>query len=86
MPSRVSPSEAVRAQIDDLFADPECELGAVLEDVARLSVRLVLQAALEAEVSEFLGRSVTPAATAPVLGRVTAMAISPSSRRPARSN
>src|SRR3712207_7876668 len=38
-----------RSQIDDLFADPDRELGAVLEDVARLSVRLVFQAALEAE-------------------------------------
>ena len=56
MPSRVSPSEAIRAQIDELFADPKRELGAVLEDVARLSVRLVFQAALEAEVTEFLGR------------------------------
>src|SRR3712207_792586 len=56
LPSRVSPSEAVRAQIDELFADPKRELGAVLEDVAQLSVRLVFQAALEAEVTEFLGR------------------------------
>ena len=56
MPARVSPSEAIRAQIDELFADPDRELGAVLEDVARLSVRLVFQAALEAEVTEFLGR------------------------------
>ena len=56
MPARVSPSEALRAQIDDLFADPDRELGAVLEEVARLSVRLVFQAALEAEVTEFLGR------------------------------
>ncbi len=56
MPARVSPSEAVRAQIDGLFADPDREFGAVLEDVARLSVRLVFQAALEAEVTEFLGR------------------------------
>lgn len=56
MPARVSPTEVVRAEIDALFADPERELGAVLEDVARLSVRLVFQAALEAEVTEFLGR------------------------------
>jgi putative transposase len=56
VPARVSPSERIRAQIDDLFADPDRELGAVLEDVARLSVRLVFQAALEAEVTEFLGR------------------------------
>ncbi len=56
MPSRVSPTEQIRASIDALFADPDIDLGAVMEDVARLSVRLVFQAALEAEVTEFLGR------------------------------
>ena len=55
MPARVSPVERVRAEIDELFAS-EQELGQVLEQVARLSVRLVIQAALEAEVTEFLGR------------------------------
>ena len=55
MPARVSPVERIRAQIDELFASQQ-ELGEVLEDVARLAVRLVMQAALEAEVSEFLGR------------------------------
>ena len=55
MPARVSPVERVRAEIDELFAS-EQELGQVLEQVARLSVRLVMQAALEAEVTEFLGR------------------------------
>ena len=45
----------IRAQIDELFAAQQ-ELGQVLEQVARLSVRLVMQAALEAEISEFLGR------------------------------
>ena len=74
MPARVSPSEAIRAQIDDLFADPDRELGAVLEDVARLSVRLVFQAALEAEVTAFLGRERYAAVIAPVPGRATAMA------------
>jgi len=39
-----------------MFADPDRDLGAVMEDVARLSVRLVFQTALEAEVAEFLGR------------------------------
>lgn len=53
---RIAPTERIREQIDELFADPELELAAVMEDVARLSVRLVIQAALEAEVSEFLGR------------------------------
>ena len=55
MPARLSPAERVRAEIDELFAS-EQNLGEVLEEVARLSVRLVMQAALEAEVSEFFGR------------------------------
>jgi putative transposase len=55
VPQRVSPVERIRAQIDELFATRQ-DLGQVLEEVARLSVRLVMQAALEAEVSEFLGR------------------------------
>lgn len=55
MPPRLSAVERIRAQIDELFAS-EQDLGEVLEQVARLSVRLVVQAAVEAEVSEFLGR------------------------------
>ena len=56
MHPRVSPVERIRAQIDELFADPDLDLIRQVEEVARLSVRLVIQAALEAEVSEFLGR------------------------------
>jgi transposase-like protein len=52
---RVSPAERIRAQIDELF-DSDRELVSVLEEVARLSVRLVMQTAVEAEVAEFLGR------------------------------
>ena len=55
MPARVSPTERVRAQIDELFAAGQ-PLAETLEQAARLSVRLVIQAALEAEVAEFLGR------------------------------
>ncbi len=55
MEPRVSRTERIRAEIDDLFAT-NGDLGAVLEEVARRSVRLVFQAALEAEVTEFLGR------------------------------
>ena len=55
MPPRLSPVQRVRAEIDELFAS-EQDLGQVLEQVARLSVRLVIQAAVEAEVTEFLGR------------------------------
>jgi putative transposase len=53
---RVTAADRVRMEIDGLFADPKQELGAILEEVARLSVRLVFQSALEAEVTEFLGR------------------------------
>jgi putative transposase len=56
VPSRVSPTEQIRASIDAMFADPDLDLGATMEEVARMSVRLVFQAALEAEVTEFLGR------------------------------
>jgi transposase-like protein len=52
---RVSPTERVRAQIDELFASGR-ELGEVLEEVAQLGVRLLMQTAMEAEVTEFLGR------------------------------
>jgi len=57
MTARVSPSETIRAEIDELIAGPE--RGSLLEhfeDVARAAVRLVFQTALEAEVTEFLGR------------------------------
>jgi hypothetical protein len=52
---RVSPTDRIHARIDDLFAQDR-ELPEILEDVARLGARLLLQAALEAEVTEFLGR------------------------------
>ncbi len=55
MSTRVSPLERIRADIDDLFAS-ERDLGDVLEEVARLGVRLLMQTAIEAEVTEFLGR------------------------------
>src|SRR3954453_12524187 len=56
VPVRVSPVERVRAEIDQLFADPARDLGDMIEDVARLGARLLLQTALEAEVTAFLGR------------------------------
>ena len=55
MPPRLAATKRIRAQIDQLFASHQ-DLSQVLEQVARLSVRLVIQAALEAEVSELLGR------------------------------
>ena len=53
---RVTATDRVRDEIDGLFADRDRDLAEVLEEVARLSVRLVMQSALEAEVTEFLGR------------------------------
>jgi hypothetical protein len=38
--ARVSPVERIRAEIDQLFADPTRDLGDVVEDVARLDARL----------------------------------------------
>jgi putative transposase len=55
--ARVSPTEAIRAEIDELIAG--AERGSLLEhfeEVARAAVRLVFQSALEAEVTEFFGR------------------------------
>ena len=49
MPQRVSPTDRVRGQIDELFAS--CRpLPEILEEVARLGAQLLMQAALEAEV------------------------------------
>jgi transposase-like protein len=53
---RVSPTGKIRAEIDALFGG-ERELGEVIEDVARLGARLIIQTALEAEVDAFLGRA-----------------------------
>ncbi len=55
MSARVSPAERLRVEIDEVFAGIGDLAGAV-EQVARLGAQLLLQAALEAEVSEFLGR------------------------------
>jgi putative transposase len=53
---RVSPTDRLRAEVDELFGSGR-DLTSILEDVARLSVRLLLQTALEAEVDAFLGRA-----------------------------
>ena len=55
MPHRVSPTERVRGHIDELFAQDK-QLPEILEEVARLGAQLLMQAALEAEITEFLGR------------------------------
>jgi Transposase, Mutator family len=56
VPNRVSPTDRIRAEIDALF-DGSRELGEVIEDVARLGARLIIQTAVEAEVEVFLGRA-----------------------------
>jgi putative transposase len=53
--ARVSPTEALRAEIHELFAS-DGELLSVLEQVARLSVRLTFQSVVEEIVCEELGR------------------------------
>jgi putative transposase len=53
---RVSPTEKIRGEIDALF-DGSRDLSEVIEDVARLGARLIIQAAVEAEVEVFLGRA-----------------------------
>ena len=55
MPTRVSPTDRIRHHIDELFA-ADRPLPEILEQVARLGAQLLMQAALEAEVTEFLGR------------------------------
>ena len=55
MPVRVSPTDRIRHHIDELFAAGR-PLPEILEEVARLGAQLLMQAALEAEVTEFLGR------------------------------
>jgi putative transposase len=56
VPARVSPVDRIRAEVDQLFADPAQDLAEVAEQVARLGARLLLQTALEAEMTAFLGR------------------------------
>ena len=56
MSKRVSPTDRLRAEVEELFGSGR-DLAAILEDVARVSVRLMMQTALEAEVDAFLGRA-----------------------------
>jgi transposase-like protein len=54
--ARVSPIDRIRGEIDALF-DGSRDIGEVIEDVARLGARLIIQTAVEAEVEVFLGRA-----------------------------
>jgi putative transposase len=53
---RVSPTQRLRAEADELFASGR-DLASILEEVARVSVRLMMQTALEAEVDALLDRA-----------------------------
>jgi transposase-like protein len=55
MPHRVSPTDRIRGHIDELFAQDKT-LPEILEEVARLGAQLLMQAAVEAEVTGFPGR------------------------------
>jgi putative transposase len=55
VPVRVSATDRIRIKIDELFAEGR-EVPEILEELARLGAQLLMQAALEAEVTEFLGR------------------------------
>ena len=58
MSSRVSPAEAIRGQINELFeANAGGNLLGVIEQVARLSVRLTFQSVIEEIVCEEPGRA-----------------------------
>jgi len=74
----------VHAQIDELFAS-EQPLAEILEQVARLNIRLVLQTAVEAEVSVFLGRDHYQRDRTRGRAIATVTSRSPSRPRPGRS-
>lgn len=56
MPTRVSPADRIRGELDALFGSGR-DLAEVIEEVARLGARLLIQVAVEAEVEVFLGRA-----------------------------
>ena len=55
MSKRISPAQRLQAEIDGVFAGGE-DLAGAIEQVAVLGARLLLQAAIEAEVTAYLGR------------------------------
>lgn len=55
MSKRVTPSERLRAEVDEVFAGG-ADLAAAIEQVAQIGARLLLQTAIEAKATEFLGR------------------------------
>ena len=55
MSKRLSPAERLRTQIDEVFAGGQ-DLSRAIEQVAQLGAQLLLQCALEAQVTMMLGR------------------------------
>ena len=55
MSKRISPAQRLQAEIDGVFAGGE-DLAGAIEQVAVLGARLLLQAAIETEVTVYLGR------------------------------
>ncbi len=76
---RVAPSERLRRELDEKLAGIEGREDPV-EEVARLGARLVLQQALEDEVSDVLGRGPTSARRS--RSRIATAMSRPRSRRP----
>jgi len=66
--ARLVPSERFRTELDDVLAGVDREADPV-EAVGRLGARLILQQALEDEVSEFLGRPRYERTAAPISHR-----------------
>ena len=77
MSKRISPAQRLQAEIDEVFAGGE-DLAGAIEQVAVLGARLLLQAAIEAEVTAYLGRDryerAARAATTPAPGCATGTA------------
>jgi putative transposase len=68
MGTRVVPSERLRHELDALVADAG-ELADPIAEIGRLGARLIIQQALEDELSEFLGRARYQRTGAPVAHR-----------------
>jgi putative transposase len=66
--ARVAPSERFRRELDDVLAGVDGDADPV-ERIGRLGARLILQQAIEDEVSEFLGRARYERADDPVSHR-----------------
>jgi transposase-like protein len=68
MGTRVTPSERLRHELDALVGDAG-ELADPIEEIGRLGARLIIQQALEDELTEFLGRGRYERAETPVAHR-----------------